>query len=189
MTNDPDILSTPLPPTAKPKPKSAFVNPYRGIESKTLPDGTPGFKRVTLSVDHDPHMFVRRIRPDNGTIETVFNSLYVKFINELKRRGIEDGTEVERFERFVIESKLVLPGEVDFDKYVAADKRYADRPSTTGPGVPTGNPVPPSETSNVGGPTSGGDQSAQEPAGQPSGVRRRTKRKEVGGAGNGIEGQ
>lgn len=143
-----------------------------------LDDGSPGFKRVTLSVDHDPHMFVRRIRPDNGTIETVFNSLYVKFINELKRRGIEDGTEVERFERFVIESKLVLPGEVDFDKYVAADKRYAGQsPAGPGPGVPTGNPVPPSETSHVGGTTPGGDQQVTELAGQPASLSSVIERK------------
>src|SRR5438128_4728255 len=88
--------------------KPGFWNPFTD-----LPEGH--FKHVTTTVEIDSFQMLRSIRPDStkgrGTIETCFNLLYQKLVNELVKRKITDMSQCERFEDFVVRSKLILPEE------------------------------------------------------------------------------
>lgn len=124
---------------------------------------------------------MRRIRPDGGTIEIVFNFLYVKFIRELKRRGITDGASVEDFERFLVESRLVLPNEIRADQYLAS---AGGRTGTgTRPGAEPRNPLSPPEAQNAGGASASGGAENPKPPGQPTSIESGDKKLRKGRSG------
>lgn len=81
-----------------------FKNPFQGLS-----DSDPGVARINSNVPREDYEFIRRIRPDGGTIVTTVNTLWLKLINELKRRNITDFTRVHDFEDFILRCAIILP--------------------------------------------------------------------------------
>jgi hypothetical protein len=84
----------------------AFINPYKGCR-----EYDENAKKVTAVMPLDRWKYLKCIRVEDGTIQTTINLFFEKLINELARRGINSTAEQSKYEHFVANFELVLPGE------------------------------------------------------------------------------
>lgn len=152
-----------------------FVNPY----DTNPPD--PEEKRIHTEVSRADYLFIKLLRPDQGTIKNVIGLLWKQLCYELRQRGITDNTSCTEFERIVANCRIVPADEYDAllndsvqwqqrqisDRTAGDDSRRntkaprehdrarAKRVPTSGPDKPQQQSNVPSERSSKGGETSG----------------------------------
>ena len=85
---------------------SKFINPYRGAEYSES-----GHIKINAVIPQWAHARIRRVTLRHGTIKTVISILWQKLINELDKRGINEYTHQDDFERLITDSSFCLPGE------------------------------------------------------------------------------
>lgn len=84
-----------------------FVNPY----DTSPPD--PEEKRIHTEVSRADYLFIKLLRPDQGTIKNVIGLLWKQLCYELRNRGITDNTSCAEFERIVANCRIVPSDEYD----------------------------------------------------------------------------
>jgi hypothetical protein len=84
-----------------------FVNPY----DTSPPD--PEEKRIHTEVSRADYLFIKLLRPDQGTIKNVIGLLWKQLCYELRQRGITDNTSCAEFERIVANCRIVPNDEYD----------------------------------------------------------------------------
>lgn len=146
--------------TYKPYPiPTTFTNPFSSIERT---EARPG--RINLVVPNETISTLMRIQPrPPGIVTTTLNILYVKFLNEIRLRGLDDPARVDEYIEFVLRCTL---------NYFPSTQ-----PNRRG-NVPNGSfagTMPEAETSNVAGGTEGSD-SASPGASSQSGRVQSTSR-------------
>lgn len=86
-----------------PNPQS-YTNPYLGFEQTEL-------TRVAFFTSTEDLEFITRtLHPGSGTVTIMFNILFVKFCNALRKAGITDhATQRMEFEKFLTECEIKVP--------------------------------------------------------------------------------
>ncbi len=76
-----------------------FANPYA--------DSGELSTKLTCQITPDDYNYIRCIRPSHGTNTGVIGTLWKKLINELNKRNIHSIADIEEFERFVANCRIV----------------------------------------------------------------------------------
>lgn len=77
-----------------------FINPYEK-EYQSFGGADKNLCRAPASIDMEDYMFIRGIRPTNGTINVTQCILWSKLVKILKENGITDITKTNEFESLV----------------------------------------------------------------------------------------
>lgn len=96
-----DLKDVPEVPVSLPPPR--FANPFQGLK------GDPTAATVNCVMPEEAFKRVKRCRLESGTIQTTMNHLWIKLIDLLEKKGINDYADVREFEHAVQHSVLVLP--------------------------------------------------------------------------------
>lgn len=96
-----DLKDIPEVPVSLPPPR--FANPFQGLK------GDPTAATVNCVMPEEAFKRVKRCRLESGTIQTTMNHLWIKLIDLLEKKGINDYADVREFEHAVQHSVLVLP--------------------------------------------------------------------------------
>lgn len=67
--------------------------------------------RLNVTIPEDEYNLIKSVRLPKGTIEFTLSHLIKKLTHELRTRNITSCTDANRFEHFLLTSKLCLPGE------------------------------------------------------------------------------
>lgn len=86
---------------------TSFRDPYEA-DRKARPQEVV---KVGLKLPKHAHEAVKRCRIQEGTLQITGNILWDKLVRELNKRNITSYVDSDRFEQFVNECQLVLPGE------------------------------------------------------------------------------
>ncbi len=91
--------SPPKDPLAATPGNEPFVNPYADIEE------TPA--KLACLITTSDYNYVKCIRPGHGTNTGVIGTLWKKLVNELNKRNIHSVADIDEFERFVANCRIV----------------------------------------------------------------------------------
>lgn len=103
-----DAKDVPEVPVVIPPPR--FANPFQGLK------GDPTAATLNCLMPEEAFKRVKRCRLESGTIQTTMNLLWIKLINLLEKKGINDYSDVREFEDAVQRSVLVLPEDINGER-------------------------------------------------------------------------
>jgi hypothetical protein len=121
---------------------NSFTNPYGHLSEEET-------HRLQSRISNEVRTFFWSIRASKGTFVNITNILISKLHAELSRRGIVDLTHQSDFESFVSDCKLVLPTEIDIERYGKSASVKSLFPITPKPGTALGKSLHGSATGGV----------------------------------------
>ena len=105
--------TTPAPLASAPG-NEPFANPYAEAGDTST--------KLICKITPSDYNFVRCIRPSQGTNTGVIGTLWKKLVNELNKRNIHSIADVNEFERFVANCRIV-----SYDEGLLLDRLLSDR--------------------------------------------------------------